>query len=143
MGESGDLHQKQTGTFKSTNQSTTNCNCLNFYLKDYSNILNPLPSGKVLTQITNNFINWNSTSNIVIAGHLTATYGQSNQTRMIDVTDYANNLIKAGKRTLKFVLYRPFRHPNFKTGGGNVSSDDLSFGSLVRISSATSTSPPQ
>jgi hypothetical protein len=107
------------------------------------NILNVLTSGKPLANITDNFINWNSQSNITIVGHLTGTVGVVNQQRMVDVTDYVNNVIKAGGTTLTFFMYRPFRHPNYLTGNGNVTFDNLSYGSLIQISGVNGANPPQ
>ena len=107
------------------------------------NILMPLSSGLVIVNITQNFVNWWSDSNVVIVGHLTGTYGQTNQERMIDVTDYVNEAIGAGCTTLTFFMYRPFRHPGYLTGGGNVSFDYMSYGSLIQLSSINSANPPQ
>jgi hypothetical protein len=42
-------------------------------------ILLPLVSGTAITQITQNFVNWWSPRNVVIVGHLTGVYGQTNQ----------------------------------------------------------------
>ncbi len=107
------------------------------------NILNVLSSGKALANITDNFINWSSQSNITIVGHLTGTVGVSNQQRMVDVTDYVNNVINAGGTTLTFFMYRPFRHPNYLTGNGNVTFDNLAYGSLIQLSGVGSANPPQ
>ena len=117
-------------------------------------ILLPLSSGVAFTNITQNFANWWSPSNVMIAGHLTGTYGQTNQLRQVDVTDYVNAVINAGGQTLTFFMFRPFRHPSYITGMGstadgltasgiNVTMDDLASGSLIEIASVNSANPPQ
>ncbi len=120
-------------------------------------ILLPLASGTPITQITQNFVNWWSPRNVVIVGHLTGTYGQTNQQRQIDVTDYVNEVVSGGgsgggQTTLTFFMFRPFRHPSYMTGMGsgpgltpsgiNVTMDNLAAGSLIQIASAGSATPP-
>ena len=115
----------------------------NFFSSGNLNVLNALPSGTPLTNITQNFINWNSNANVSIVGHLTGTVGTANQQRMVDVTDYVNSVINAGGTSVTFFMYRPFRHPNYLTGNGNVTVDNLAYGSLIQISGVNSNNPPQ
>jgi hypothetical protein len=99
------------------------------------NILMPLSSGTVIDSISKNFINWASPSNIEIVGHITAKYGIRNETRMIDVSEYVSNVIRNNGKYMTFFLYRPYRHPAYKTESGSTHADDLSNGSLIRFSS--------
>jgi hypothetical protein len=108
-------------------------------------ILAPLASGSVINTVGQNFINWSSGSNPVIAGHVTANAVNLNQDRLIDVTEYANSVYRSGGTRLSFVLYRPFRHPAY-SGTTSTSvlaiGDELSNGSILHISSNCD-SPPQ
>ena len=70
-----------------------------------------------------------------IPGHISAFFNQGNQSRMIDVSEYVTNVVNNGGSYYTFILFRPFRHPMYKTNGGNVSSDLLSGGSLIKIHS--------
>ncbi len=110
-------------------------------------ILTPLASGLVINRVAQNFINWSSGANPVIAGHVTANSVNLNQDRIVDVTEYANSVYKTGGTLLSFILYRPFRHPAYDGTTSTsmpVPSDDLSNGSLVKISSSSNcASPPQ
>jgi hypothetical protein len=106
-------------------------------------ILYPLPSGNVIANVSQNFINWSSSSNLCIVGHITAMKGQINQTKMIDVTDYITSLFNSGSSTATFILYRPFRHPAYKTSSGSIPADNLSSGSTIKFSSHLSNNKPQ
>ena len=107
------------------------------------NILNALPSGNVIANVSQNFINWSSSSNLCIVGHITGVKGQLNQAKMIDVTEYLTNLFNSGSSTATFVLYRPFRHPAYKTSSGGIPADNLSSGSTIKFSSHLSSNKPQ
>ena len=107
------------------------------------NILNALPSGNVIANVSQNFINWSSSSNLCIVGHITGVKGQLNQAKMIDVTDYITSLFNSGSSTATFVLYRPFRHPAYKTSSGGIPADNLSSGSTIKFSSHLSNNKPQ
>ncbi len=107
------------------------------------NILKPLASGSLIDTINKNFINWASSSNIAIVGHLSASKGAKNQVRLIDVTEYVRDMLKSGQTVLTFVLYRPFRNPAYSTSAGTIPADNLSDGSIVWLSAINSANPPQ
>jgi hypothetical protein len=109
-----------------------------------NDLLNPLPSGKAITTVAQNFINWSSSTDPVVAGHVTATADSPGQDRIVDVTEYADKIYKSGGSMLSFVLYRPFRHPAYAGTSANsvdIQSDDLSNGAVLEISNCQS--PPQ
>jgi hypothetical protein len=106
-------------------------------------LLTPLKSGVAITKVSQNFIDWSSAYSVTIAGHLSGMADQTNTERMIDVTDYHKKVINSGGSKLTFVLYRPFRHPEYITGAGPIEADDLSKGSLLRIASRGLESGPQ
>jgi hypothetical protein len=109
-----------------------------------SDLLNARPSGVVINTISQNFINWPSSTNPVIAGHVTANADSPGQDRIIDVTEYADKIYKSGGSMLSFVLYRPFRHPAYTNTLVPISGDDLSKGATMVISSSSNcNSPPQ
>jgi hypothetical protein len=82
----------------------------------------PLESGLAITEIDSgngaqgNFINWNSTGNISIAGHITVTATTTDAWKMIDITEYVESVLALGGDTLTLLFYRPFRHPAYETG---------------------------
>jgi hypothetical protein len=92
-----------------------------------------LNSGTAIKNISQNFINWPSSSNISIVGHISAFNSNLNQSRMIDVTDYVSSVLSSGGSYYTFILYRPFRHPIYRSNGGNINPDSLSEGSLIKI----------
>jgi hypothetical protein len=100
-------------------------------------ILKTLSSGYVIDSINKNFINWPSSADIAIVGHVSGRFGSKNQVKMIDVTEYVKSVINSGGKQFTFVLYRPYRFPSYKTSAGVLPADNLSNGSLVKISSAT------
>ena len=114
-----------------------------------SNILNRLDSGILINGIYKNFINWSSSTNISIVGHFIIKYDDITKDnndklkeRMIDVSDYVNDMINSNLYDLTFILYRPFRHPSYKTGYGNLEADDLSNGTFVKFFGSYSQNPP-
>jgi hypothetical protein len=111
--------------YSSWNQLSSNTSGLN--------ILTFLNSGTAIKNISQNFINWPSSSNISIVGHISAFNSNLNQSRMIDVTDYVSSVLSSGGSYYTFILYRPFRHPIYRSNGGNINPDSLSEGSLIKI----------
>lgn len=107
------------------------------------NILTPLYSGQSINGSSGTFINWLSDSNITIVGHISAAKTLKNQIRMIDVTDYVKQVISLNMPSITFLLYRPYRHPSYKTGAGTIPADDLSNGALMKISSEKSGIGPE
>jgi hypothetical protein len=107
------------------------------------NILKPLASGTLIDTINKNFINWASSSDIAIVGHISAPRAVSNQDRIIDVTEYVREMLRSGQNVFTFVLYRPFRNPAYATAAGTIPADNLSNGALVRLSAINSANPPQ
>ena len=106
------------------------------------NILNTLNSGTIIDEASKNFINW-SNPTIAIVGHVSAKKGKLNEIRMIDATEYVNNNLKRGEKFLTFVIYRPFRHTGFKSGNALISADDLSKGSIIKVSGTKSPKQPK
>jgi hypothetical protein len=103
-------------------------------------LLNPLVSGTVISNISQNFVNWNSSVDFSIAGHFLIKQ-ISNQHKKIDVTEYVNQVISSGGNQLTFLIYRPFRHPFYNTTSP-VLADDLSQGSIVKFYGVNSNNPP-
>ena len=104
----------------------------------------------MINGIYKNFINWSSSTNISIVGHFIIKYDDMSKDnndklkeRMIDVSDYVNDMINSNLYDLTFILYRPFRHPSYKTGYGNLEADDLSNGAVLRFYGSNSISPCQ
>jgi hypothetical protein len=54
---------------------------------------------------------------------------------MLDVSDYVSNIIEKNSDYLTFLIYRPFRHPSYKTNTDPIPEDNLSNGSLIKLSS--------
>lgn len=108
-----------------------------------SSLLSPLSSGASIVNISQNFINWSSSANLSVVGHIVASNQTNNQFESIDVTDYANQAASLGAKELHFLIYRPFRHPSYRTSVGPIPADDLSSGSIVKIYAANSANPPQ
>ncbi len=106
------------------------------------NILFPLSSGTQLVNASQNFLNWASSTDIQIAGHITVIPSSVNQQVMADVSDYVNSVVSTGGSTLNFLIYRPFRHPSYATAYGSIPADDLSGGSLIQFAGVGSYNPP-
>jgi len=100
-------------------------------------VLTILNSGSRIDSVSKNFINWSSLADISIVGHITAKAGISgkNENRMLDVSDYVSNIIEKNSDYLTFLIYRPFRHPSYKTNTDPIPEDNLSNGSLIKLSS--------
>ena len=98
------------------------------------NILTALRSDIIIDSISKNFINWSSNANITIVGHITAKNGK-NEVRMVDVSEYVSKMIANNGNCLTFLIYRPFRHPSYRSAAGLIEADDLSNGSLIKFSS--------
>lgn len=107
------------------------------------NILTPLSSNWLINNTSANFINWRSTSNITVVGHITASGNTLNTIKMIDVTEYVSNALLAGVTNITFLLYRPFRYISYPTTAGVLPADTLSNGSRIKISSKNSANPAQ
>ena len=103
-----------------------------------SSLLTTLSSGAAIVNISQNFINWSGNANFAIAGHIIAANPTSNQFKMIDVTDYVNQMINSGASQLHFLLYRPFRHMLYSTPVGIIPADNLSLGSQIVCFPSTS-----
>lgn len=107
-----------------------------------ANILFPLASGNQLVNVSQNFLNWASSTDIQIAGHLTVTAASVNQQVMVDVSDYVNSVVSTAGTTLNFFIYRPFRHPSYATAYGAIPADDLSGGTIIQFAGVGSSNPP-
>ena len=90
------------------------------------------PSGKI-SKISQNFINWSSNLIKKVSGHVTAR--SKSQARYIDVSDYVRDEAMNGATSVTFLLYRPFRYAQYNTALGTQMADDLSGGSIVKLSS--------
>jgi hypothetical protein len=104
-----------------------------------SSVLNRLDSGSLIRSVSKNFINWASVNDIQIVGHINVRWvdlGMSRKERIIDVSDYVDKMKSLGLNDLTFLIYRPYRHPDYKTGYGSLKADDLSNGALVKFYSA-------
>ena len=137
---SNDLTLTVLGINNVSSAWNANTTCWNAFS---NSILTALNSGTRIDAIYKNFINWTSSSNISLVGHVTGKRNSKAQLRMIDVTDYVGSMIGAGKTELTFVLYRPFRHPEYSTACGPVLSDDLSAGASLKIAGINTAAPPQ
>ena len=122
------------------NSSALNLNNRTVTWNSLPSLLNPLASGTVISSVSQNFVNWNSSVDFCIAGHFLIKQ-ISNQHRKIDVTEYVNQVISSGGNQLTFLIYRPFRHPFYNTTSP-VLADDLSQGSIVKFYGVNSNSPP-
>ncbi len=106
---------------------------------DKLNVLKQLSSGQRINKTNQNFINWSSNLDPILAGHLTGNRMMNNQVRYVDVTDYVQSMQGNSQKSLVFLIYRPFRYGSFVTGAGEVKADDLSLGSALRVSSNLAT----
>ena len=104
-----------------------------------SSVLNKLNSGSLINSVSKNFINWSSINDVQIVGHINVRSSDlsiNRRERMIDVSDYVDKMKSLGLKDLTFLIYRPYRHPEYKTGYGSLKPDDLSNGALVKFYSA-------
>jgi hypothetical protein len=120
-------------------KSSINLNQYSITWNKMSFVLNKLDSGSLINSVSKNFINWASIDDIQIVGHINVRWVDMNvnkRERMIDVSDYVDKMKNLDINDLTFLIYRPYRHPAYKTGYGSVKADDLSSGALVKFYSA-------
>lgn len=100
-----------------------------FAWNDLDNVLNRLPNGTLIDKISKNFINWSP--DLVILGHFNLR--NSNEKRMLDLTDFVKSLTKNLMNELSVLIYRPYRHAAYKTTSGVLPNDDLANGCVTSL----------